>query len=254
MLFGESGYFLSELRQNSVVEIEKVQVELNVLLDAFIRKDLSESFSLRLSTRVILEIWKIVLMGRILHVSQKFRSLPGEIHSAPEKIAGGTHLGRVDVGHREHSTSGKYRDLVGIDSVVLGLTAVNGFHVEGVSEDKVYTFFPAQICKPVPGEGAVHANYEIIPVLFDRFQEYLPVSLDVSMEKHRALAVNNAEVHGFCVQVDSAIILVLFRVEFHSVPPCVVVGTFIIPSGMEQGGLNEYQGAAADMAHLQKRP
>jgi hypothetical protein len=23
---------------------------------------------------------------------------------------------------------------------------------------------------------------------------------------------------------------------------------------MEQGGLNEYQGAAADMAHLQKRP
>jgi hypothetical protein len=56
------------------------------------------------------------------------------------------------------------------------------------------------------------------------------------------------------VQVDSTIILVLFRVEFHSVPPCVVVGAFIIPSGMEQGGLNEYQGAAADMAHLQKRP
>jgi hypothetical protein len=68
------------------------------------------------------------------------------------------------------------------------------------------------------------------------------------------LAVNNAEVHGFCVQVDSAIIFVLFRVESHSVPPCVVVGTFIIPSGMEQGGLNEYQGAAADMACLQICP
>jgi hypothetical protein len=68
------------------------------------------------------------------------------------------------------------------------------------------------------------------------------------------LAVNNAEVHGFCVQVDSAIIFVLLRVESHSVPPCVVVGTFIIPSGMEQGGLNEYQGAVADMAHLQMRP
>jgi hypothetical protein len=56
------------------------------------------------------------------------------------------------------------------------------------------------------------------------------------------------------VQVDSAIILVLFRVEFHSVPPCVVVGTFIIPSGMEQGGLNEYQGVVADMAHLHLCP
>ena len=38
----------------------------------------------------------------------------------------------------------------------------------------------------------------------------------VPMKKHRALAVNNAQIHGFCVQVDSAIILVLFRVEFHS--------------------------------------
>jgi hypothetical protein len=56
------------------------------------------------------------------------------------------------------------------------------------------------------------------------------------MEKHRALAVNNAQIHGFRVQVDSAIILVLFRVEFHSVPPCGC-GTFIIPSGMNKEAL-----------------
>ena len=57
------------------------------------------------------------------------------------------------------------------------------------------------------------------------------------MEKHRTLAVNNAQLHGFRVQVDSAIILVLFRVELHSVPLCCVVVTFIIPSGMNKEAL-----------------
>ena len=253
MLFGDSRYFLLELRKDRVVEVEKVQVNLNALLDAFVRKELSDSLTLRFSADIVFNVREVVLISRVLDVSKKFSSLSGEIHSAPEQITGGAHPGRVDVGHGEHSTSNEHSDLVGVDSVVLCLAAVNGFHVEGVTEDERDAFLFAQIGQPVPGEGAFNSDNKIFPVLFDSSQEYLPVSLYVPMQQHRALVVYDAEIHGFCVQVDSTIIFVLFRVEFHIVPPCGcrdLHHTF----GYEQGGLNEYQGVVADMGHLQKRP
>jgi len=253
MFFGESGYFLFEIRKDRVVEVEKVEVELDTLLDAPVRKELSDSLSLGFSADVVFNIRQVVLIGRILDVSQKFSSLAGEIHSSPEQIAGGAHFWRVDVGHGEHPPSGEYGNLVGIDSVVLRFSTVDGFHIECMAKDETDTFFLAQISQPIPGEGTLNSDDKIIPVLLDRFQEYLPVSLDVSMEKHRALAVNNAQIHGFCVQVDSAIIPVLFRVEFHSAS-LLCCGDLHHTFGYEQGGLNEYQGAVADMAHLQRRP
>jgi hypothetical protein len=106
-----------------------------------------------------------------------------------------------------------------------------------MTEDESDAFFLAQISNPVPGEGTFDSDYEIIPVLFDRFQECFPISLDVSMQEHRPITVNNAEVHGLCMQVDSAIMFVLLSVESHSVPPCLVVGTFIIPPGMSKEAL-----------------
>ena len=223
MLFGESGYFLFKIRQDGVVEIEKVEVELDTLLDAFVGKELSNPLSLRFPADVVLNIREVVLIGGILDVSQKLSSLAGEIHSAAEQIAGGAHFGRVDVGHGEHSTSGEHGDFLGVDSVIFRFSSVNGFHVKGVTENESYSFLFAQISKPVPGEGALDCNDETVPVLSDRFQEDLPVSFDVTVEENRAIAVNDAEVHGFCVKVDSAMVFVLFRVESHSVPPCVVV-------------------------------
>ena len=253
MLLGKGGYFLFEIRKDGVVEIEKIQVELDAFPDALIRKEVSDTLSLRFSADVIFNIRQVVLVRRILDMSQKFRSFAGEIHSAPEQIAGRAHFGRVDVGHWEHPTSGEYSDLVGIDSVVLRLSTVDGFHVESMAKDESNAFFLAQISNPVPGKGTFDSDDKIIPVLLDRFQEYLPVSFDVSMEKHRALTVNNAQIHGFCVQVDSAIILVLLSVGFHCAS-LLCCGDLHHTFGYEQGGLNEYQGAVADMAHLQKRP
>jgi hypothetical protein len=120
-----------------------------------------------------------------------------------------------------------------------------------MAKDESDTFLRAQIGNPVPGKSAFDSDNEIIPVLLDRFQECLPVGFDVSVEEHRTRAVDDAQIHGFCVQIDSAIILVLFRVEFHSVPPCGC-GDLYHTFGYEQGGLNEYQGAVADMARLQE--
>ena len=165
MLFSKGSYFLFEIRKDGVVEIEKVEVELDTFLDAFVGEELSDSFSLGFPADVIFKIRQVVLIGGVLDVSQKFGSLAREIHSSPKEIAGGAHFGRVDVGHGEHSTSGEHSDLVGINSVVLRLSTVDGFHIEGMAKDESDIFLRAQIGNPVPGKSAFDSDNEIIPVL-----------------------------------------------------------------------------------------
>jgi hypothetical protein len=49
---------------------------------------------------------------------------------------------------------------VGIDPVVLGFAAVDGFHIEGVPQDEPDAFGGAEIGEPVPGEHALHGGDE----------------------------------------------------------------------------------------------
>jgi hypothetical protein len=53
--------------------------------------------------------------------------------AATKQIAGFPHALGVDVGLRQHATAKQDGNLVGVDLV--GLAAVDGFHVVGVSED-----------------------------------------------------------------------------------------------------------------------
>ena len=55
--------------------------------------------------------------------------------SIGETAAGFPHAFGVDVGLRQHVAAKQEGNLVGVDLVGLGLAAVDGFHVEGVSED-----------------------------------------------------------------------------------------------------------------------
>ena len=59
----------------------------------------------------------------------------------------------VDISHWEHSTSVEDSDLVGIDSIVLPLSTVNGIHIETMNKDESDIFFLAQISNPIPGES-----------------------------------------------------------------------------------------------------
>ena len=237
MLFGYGRYFFFELRKDSVIEIKEVQVELDILLDAFPGEELSDSIPLRFSAYVVFKSRQVVLIGGVLDVSHEFGSFSGEMHSSTEQITGGAHFSRVDVCDREHSASGKDCDLMGIYSVVLSFPAVNSFHVEGMTEDERDPFLLTQIGQPVPGESTFNGDQEIVLILFDHFQKQFPVSTDISVQEDFSSPVNDAEIHGFCMQVDSAIIFVLLGVESHSVPPCCVVVTFIIPSGMSKEAL-----------------
>src|SRR5437764_11747667 len=55
---------------------------------------------------------------------------------AAQQVAGRAHLAGIDIGVGEVVVTQQGGDLVGVDSVVLRLAAVDGLHVKGVAEDK----------------------------------------------------------------------------------------------------------------------
>jgi hypothetical protein len=50
---------------------------------------------------------------------------------------------------------------LGVDLIVLGFPAVDGFHVQGVAEHEGNPFTVAQIGNPIPGEDALHRHRDM---------------------------------------------------------------------------------------------
>jgi len=122
-----------------------------------------------------------------------------------KEIASGPHLGGIDIGLRDHSTSQKDRDLVGVDAIVLGLSAVDGFHVEGMAEDEWDLFAGTEVGEPVPGEHALGGDDEVLTERFDGAKEGAGRGPDLLVEAGLTLGIEDAEVEGTCVQVDAAV-------------------------------------------------
>ena len=61
-----------------------------------------------------------------------------KIHSPAQKVAGGTHLSRIDVRHGDHPAAKQHGNLVGINFIILGLAAVDGFPACGRQACKVH--------------------------------------------------------------------------------------------------------------------
>jgi hypothetical protein len=55
------------------------------------------------------------------------------------------------------------------------------------------------------------------------------VGSDVALEDDAPFLVEDAEVHGLCMKIDSAVIFVLFGVEIHIGLLCWILGLLIIP-------------------------
>ncbi len=66
-------------------------------------------------------------------------------------------LGRVDVGHGQQPTLKEARDLLGIDAVILGFSAVDRSHVEGMAKDELDLLDSAQVRKPC--ENALNLHF-----------------------------------------------------------------------------------------------
>ena len=128
-------------------------------------------------------------------MGEQIRSLAHEVIAPAKQIAGGAHRLGVNVRLREHTAAQQHGDLVGVDLVVFGFAAVDGFHVEGVAEDEGDAFLGAQVREPVPGEDALDGDDEVVAVRGDGVQEGGRFGFEVAMQQDLALAVQDAQIH-----------------------------------------------------------
>ena len=71
----------------------------------------------------------------VTEVDQSLGATADEEGAATKQAAGFPHAFGVDVGLRQYAAAKRGGNLVGVDLVGLGLAAVDGFPVEGVSEE-----------------------------------------------------------------------------------------------------------------------
>jgi hypothetical protein len=80
----------------------------------------------------------------------------------------------------------------------------------------------------VPGEDALDADDQVLPVGCDRAEEGPRVTADVLIEEDLAGLVEDAEIHGAGVQVNPTVVFVLAGVGSHRFPSCDWVSQSIL--------------------------
>jgi hypothetical protein len=117
----------------------------------------------------------------------------------------------------EHPATEQHSNFLGIDFVVFGFAAVDGFPLQGMPEDKRHVFSCTPVGQPVPGKEAFDTDDKILPIGRDGFEKGLWASGPIAVHQDRAIPMQDAEGHRASVPVDTARKLVLLGVESHEV-------------------------------------
>jgi hypothetical protein len=92
-----------------------------------------------------------------------------------------------------------------------------------MSEDKWNALVVAEICHPVPGEDAFYSNDNILTIGSNGFEKGITVGFHVAMFPDLSFFIDDTDIHFSCVQIDSAVVLVLIIVESHGLPPLLIL-------------------------------
>ena len=166
------------------------------------------------------KLGQLILRPRVVDVGQQLPPLPHEVQPAPQEIARRPHRGRIDVGLWQEAAAQQRGDLEGIELVVLGLPAVDGFHRQRVPQHEGNPLGGADIGEPVPREHALGRHDEILAIRGNGLEQRLRIRLDVAVHEHVAARVEDADVHRLHVQINPAIVSMLTVVESHSLSSC----------------------------------
>ena len=141
---------------------------------------------------------------------------------------------------------------MGVDPVVLGLAAVDGFHVSGMAKHERDLLTSAQVSEPVPGEDALDRHDEILADRCDRAEEDLGIAADVLIDQDVACLVGGYRDawSGRADRPRSRVCVAGCRIA-SVLPPVNGVRDRSQPTpggAGTEGGLDEYQSVPADGA------
>ena len=157
----------------------------------------------------------VVLAIGVLDVGDEVGTLADEEEPAAEQIASFAEPLGIHVGGGKVAAAEEGAEFIGIELVVFGFAAVDGFEVEGVAQDERDLVQGAQVREPVPGEHAFAANDESVAEWLDGREKSVGLGGEVLVEDDVAVGIANAEVHRPGMKIDAAVESVWLLVEPH---------------------------------------
>jgi hypothetical protein len=123
---------------------------------------------------------------------------------------------------------------------------MDGLHLQGVAEDEGKALLLAQIGDPVPAEQALDGDGQVHPVGGESLQELVAVTGQLPVDEDLSFLVEDAQIETAGVEVDTAVMNMLFRVESQSRPPFLGFPPTAYRGGRLKGASNQYPRPQAD--------
>ena len=92
---------------------------------------------------------------------------------------------------------------------------MDSLHVEGMAQDEGDLFLGADISEPVPDKHAFHGHRDIFAVWLDGPEECFGWSFVIAVQDGFPFLVQDTDVHGPGMEIDSTIKFVLIGVKSH---------------------------------------
>jgi hypothetical protein len=134
----------------AVVVVAQRAIHRAALLDGRIRKACSDAGPVRLVGQCRADLGPVVLAVGSLDRGQPLGPLAQERRPAPQQVSGGPPRRGIDRRLGEQPAAEHYGTLLGSDRIIRGLTPMEGFQVEGVSQDAGSPLLGAQVGQPGP--------------------------------------------------------------------------------------------------------
>jgi hypothetical protein len=204
-----------QIPQQLVIIVNQSEINCDALLHGGLRKPLSHPSAIGFVGDLLANLGHVVLPVGLLHMRQQLGPFPHERHAPPQQVPGSTHRGGVDVGLGQHAAAQQHGNFLGIDLVIFGLPAVDGFHVQRMPEDKRHPCACTQIGQPVPREDACDTDDHVGSIRCDSVEKRFWASWHVPVHQNLTILVQDTQVHGAGMQIDAAVQWVLLGVESH---------------------------------------
>jgi hypothetical protein len=171
MLLGRLDHRQRQLPQQRVIIVQQRAVDCDALLPGGIRQPLSHPSAMGCGGDLLAPLGQIVLTVGWLDMGQPLRPLPQERHPPPQPGTGGPQLCGRDVGWRPHAATPPHGNFWGGDRGMFGRPPVDGFHGQGMPEDKRQALPRTQVGPPGPGEEACDSKHALFPIRGNRLAQ-----------------------------------------------------------------------------------
>src|SRR5215218_7352189 len=204
-----------EIADNLVVGSHQGDVGGHGHLDAAVVEVLDDGSAVLGLVDPLLEGREVVLGVGVLDVGEQLSALSDEEGAPAHEVAGSPLVAGVDIGVVEVAAAQQGGDRVGVASIVFDLSAMDGFHAEGMAEDERDALFGAQVSDPVPTEETLDGDDEVFAVRSQGPKELVSVTVELLMDQGLTGLIKNADVHVASMEVNPAVVTVLLGVESH---------------------------------------